>query len=425
METISAGIDFGTTNTTAAITIPGESPHIVPIEGDAAATPSALFFEEKNDRLFFGRAAMKKYMDGDPGRFMRSLKRVLGTDLMRSGTVVNGQYKTFQDIIGAFIGNVKSRLDNEAARNIERVVMGRPVHFRDNDPAGDMRAEQELEKIARNAGFKNILFQFEPIAAAFAHERFLTVEQLAIVIDIGGGTSDFSIIRLGGAHVNQSDRTSDILANTGVRVGGNDFDKQLSLKTFMPEFGMGSTYDAGTVQHPKILMIPTANFFDLSEWSQINALYTYKSMNQADKYFLHASDPEKYGRMIEVMKRQQGHRLLGIVEKTKIELSDADAIRVPLDFLKSMATVDATRKEFEAAIENNASKILDSVTECVRMAGINPEKIQLVILTGGSTEIPYIRDILCGLFPAATVSADDKLSSVGLGLAFDAMRRFS
>ncbi|MDR1696925.1 MAG: Hsp70 family protein, partial [Rickettsiales bacterium] len=269
-----------------------------------------------------------------------------------------------------------------------------------------------------NAGFHNVLFQYEPIAAAFAHERNLTSETLAAVIDIGGGTSDFSVIRLGGARMARPDRRDDILANTGVRIGGNDFDKQLSLKTFMPEFGMGTEYGID-----KILPIPAAMFFDLSEWSQVNSIYTYKNMDLADMYLATAQCPEKYSRFAEVQKRQQGHRVLSTVEDTKIELTARPHISVPLDFLSRAPEIRATRNEFEMGIEPLTNKILDSVRECVKMSGVRPGDIGLVILTGGSTEIPYIRENFCRLFPNARISADDKLSSVGLGLAYDAMRR--
>lgn len=198
MSKISAGIDFGTTNTTAAIVTENDIPRVVPIENDDSAIPSTIFFEEKGNRVYFGREAMQKYMDGDSGRFMRSFNRVLGSNLMRTGTLVNGSSKTFQSVIGHFVENLKTKLDAAAGQNVEQVVMGRPVHFRDGDPEGDTRAEKELEQIAQKAGFKEVLFQYEPIAAAFAHERHLVEEQLAAVIDIGGGTSDFTIIRLGG-----------------------------------------------------------------------------------------------------------------------------------------------------------------------------------------------------------------------------------
>jgi hypothetical chaperone protein len=415
-----AGIDFGTTNTTIAMAGDNSAPHIVPVESGKDEIPTAIFFEENTGKVYFGQTAQTKYMNGDEGRFMRSLKRVLGSNLMKTGTNVAGSQKKFQDIIGYFIKNLKDKLDAAAGENVENVVMGRPVHFRDNDADGDARAENELLQIAQKAGFKNVLFQFEPIAAAFAHEQKLATEQLAVVIDIGGGTSDFTIIRLGGNLINKSDRRDDILANTGVRIGGNDFDKQLSLKTFMPEFGKGTEYKS----YDKNLSVPTTQYFDLSEWSQVNSLYTYKNLNMVKRCFAFSLEPEKYGRLLDTIEKQLGHKVLAAVENTKIALTDKNELMVDLDFMSSRTQIPANRKDFEESIEANTLKIIDSVKECVKLSGVKPDAVQLIILTGGSTEIPYIRDTLCGLFPNAKVSGENKLSSVGLGLAFDAMRRF-
>ena len=420
---IFAGIDFGTTNTSAAISR-GAAACLVRIDGENATIPSAIFFTEKDNLILFGRDAVNRYMDKEPGRFMRSLKRVLGTSLINSGTVVNGRPVAFQSILCAFIKNIKSKMDAAAGQSIEQVVMGRPVHFCENDSDGDARAEKELEQIAQCAGFKEVLFQYEPIAAAFAHERFLQHEQLAAVIDIGGGTSDFAIIRLGGDRAAMADRRDDILAASGVRVGGNDFDKQLSLRAFMPEFGMGTKYNAGTKDMPKMITVPTSHFFDLSEWSRINSIYEHKSMRLAQKHMACSAAPLQYGRLIEVLERQLGHKVLAAVEDAKISLSDADTTAAMLDFMSPKMEIPVNRKEFEQAVDNNMDKIIGSVKKCVNLANVSPNAVQLVILTGGSTEIPHVRDTLCGLFPNAKISDGDKLSSVGLGLAFDASRRF-
>lgn len=421
MKNLCAGIDFGTTNTTAAVVSSDMSAQLVPLEKDELTIPSTIFFEEKTGGVFFGRDAINRYMDYDEGRFMRSLKRVLGTSLMNDVTVIKGQNVSFEFIIGHFIKNIKSKLDNFIDQNIENVVMGRPVHFRDDDASGDAMAQKELEKITKSAGFKNVMFQYEPIAAAFAHEINLTEEQLAIVIDIGGGTSDFTVIRLGENLTNKLDRSDDILSNMGVRIGGNDFDKQLSLKTFMPEFGMGTTYDS----NGKILPIPNTHFFDLSEWSQVNSLYEHKNMNMVNGCLIYSHSPEKYGRLYEVMQKQLGHMVLSSVEDTKIKLSDNDKVEVSLDFMQSKPLISTSRSEFELSINIHTMKILNSIKECLRLATVNAKDIQLIVLTGGSTEIPYIRDTLCSVFPNAKVSNENKLSSVGLGLAYDASRRFN
>ena len=423
--TFSAGIDFGTTNTTAAITGDGTKPKLIPIEGQDSEIPSAMFFEEKSSGVFFGRDAVTKYTDGEPGRFMRSLKRVLGTDLMKTGTVINGRPVKFQSIIGAFVKNVKDKLDAAAGCDVERVVMGRPVHFQGGDAESDRAAEKELEEIAREAGFKEVLFQFEPVAAAFAHERLLSAERLAAVIDIGGGTSDFTIIKLGGVHAKNMDRCGDILANTGVRVGGNDFDKQLSLAAFMPEFGMGTEFAAGLSDASRTMTVPSAPFFDLSEWSRVDSIYSYQSLNAIRRTYAESQSPEKYARLLEAAERQLGHRLLAAVEDVKIALSSAETTSAPLDFMRAAPEINIERTVFENSIAQQISKIRAAAMECVRAAGVRAMDVELIILTGGSSEIPHVENALCGVFPNAEISGTDKLSSVGLGLAFDALRCFA
>lgn len=415
-----AGIDFGTTNTAAAIARFGHLPELVALENSHTEIPSAIFINEKDYHFTFGRAAINKYLDVADGRLMRSLKRVLGTSLMSTVTTIGPRTEKFQEIIGAFIANIKFKLDMVAGENIESVVMGRPVHFQEGDEISDRAAERELGEIAYDAGFKNILFQYEPIAAAFAHEQNLDKEVIAAVIDIGGGTSDFSIIRLGGNLIKKLNRYDDILANSGVRIGGNDFDKQLSLEHFMPNFGMGTNYNSGT----KMLPIPNSFYFDFSEWSRINSLYEYKNINEIKTLLLNASQPERVGRLSEVMERQLGHKVIASIENTKIKLSENDIALSGMEFFKNPFEIVVSRKEFECAIAAEVAKTIKSLQECIKQSGVHINDIGLVILTGGSTEIPFVRESFQSIFPNAKISANDKLGSVGLGLGFDAMRRF-
>lgn len=428
-----AGIDFGTTNSSAAISN-GDAPKMVKLEQSFDTIPTALYFPNNKPGVYFGRDALARAIDNesitgyddkedDNGRFMRSIKRALGTNLMTSGTLVKGKMLTFDRIILYFMQHLKDKIDAAANEPVENVVVGRPVHFVDNDPAGDQRAQDELKKIALDAGFKNIEFQYEPIAAAFAHERNLNKEQLAAVIDIGGGTSDFTIIRLGGNLINKLDRSDDVLANSGTRIGGNDFDRCLALSEFMPEFGKGTTYGGRTAYDP-VLTVPVGHFHDLSDWGRVNTLYTYKNINNVKKCLWQAHDKERYGRLLEVMEKQLGHKVLSSVEKTKIHLTDNDIANITLDFLSDAPAFSVPRDKLEESISSLISKISDIANECVVMAGIKPNDVGLVVLTGGSTEVPYVREALCKIFKNAEISGDNKLASVGLGLTYDAMRRF-
>lgn len=418
------GIDFGTTNSTIALAKTGEKPQLVSFPNGKNTIPTAIFYPgERNAKPLFGDDAVSAYIAGEPGRFMRSMKRILGSDLMSSGTIINNSFVHFHTILEYFVRHLKEHAENYCDENLDSVVMGRPVRFRNNDPEGDKRAQDELEKITAAVGFKNIQFQFEPIAAAYAHEIELQDECIACVVDIGGGTSDFTVIRLGPKLKNKIDRTDDVLANSGVRIGGNDFDKNLSIKCFMPEFGFG-TLGGGKIKYDKILPLSTVPYYTLSEWSKVNSMYVPKEINFIRKMLFSAQEPEKVKRLLELVENEKGHILLSAVEKTKIQLTEHDDIDITLKFISDNPKINVHRNEFEESMQYNMGIISQSLDECISQSQIKPENIQMVILTGGSTEIPALQNMVKEYFPNAKISQENKLSSVGLGLAYDSLRRF-
>ena len=417
MSGISCGIDFGTSNSSVALAS-NNNVSLVPVEGSHVTIPSAIFFNQEDNKAFYGRAAVAMFLERHEGRFMRSLKRVLGTSLMKQGTLVNGRLMKFDRIIASFLRNIKIKADATAGIPIEHVVMGRPVHFVDNDPGADQRAEQELRDIALSIGFKHVDFQFEPIAAAFAHEVKISGEKLALVADLGGGTSDFTVIRLSNKNTRKADRSTDILANTGVRIGGNDFDRDLSLAAIMPEIGYKSTYGE------KNLEVPLKPYHDLAEWSKVNFLYTPKIMTQMRQLLNSSHDRKRFSRLLQILEQETGHAVLAATEETKIALTAASVYNTPFNFLEEGLYIPVMREQFEEAIRLEVARILDSVMQCLREARVQKEDIDLVILTGGSTEVPLIQAQFRQLFPNAALADENKLSSVGLGLAYDSQNRF-
>jgi len=420
VKRIVCGIDSGTSNTAVAIAGGAEKAvHLVPVEGEHQTIPSTLFFPQNAQSTLFGRQALTAYIAGEEGRFMRSLKRVLGTSLMEEGTDVAGQRKRFADMIGSFIAALKERAEQQTKTTLESVVAGRPVHFVDGNDKADRDAENQLAAIFQTVGFKNIHFQYEPIAAAFAHEAELDdQERLAMVIDIGGGTSDFTIIRLSGRYITKMDRQDDILANAGVRVGGNDFDHGLSMQCFMPLLGLGSLWSA------KNLAVPVAPFADLSEWSKIHFMYAPKYKRDLARMAAEAQDREKIDRLLTVVEEELGHKLMGVIEETKIALSSGTQTAANLSFITKELAAQITRDQFEASLQRSIKTIETAIAECTTLAKVKPTDIELVILTGGGTSIPKIQQLIRTTFPQATLSEGNRLSSVGLGLAYDARRRY-
>jgi hypothetical chaperone protein len=410
----SCGIDFGTSNSAISVNLPGGA-RLVPVETGDMTLPSAMFYPASHKAPLFGRAAIGAFFEGEDGRFLRSLKRLLGTSAMNFGTIINEKPRRFEDIIGRFVANLKAKAEEATGRPLDSVVMGRPVHFVDHDEGADFAAGEQLAGIARSAGFRNIAFQFEPIAAAFAHEQKISAETLALVIDIGGGTSDFTAIRLG---TGREDRAADILGNYGIRAGGNDFDRLLSLAAFMPGLGYKTAHGG------KGLDVPLGWFHDMSEWSKINFLYTPKVRAEVRDALKSSHAPEKLSRFSRLVETEKGHRLLSIIEGTKIALTGSAETGADLGFLEDNFTVTATRAQFEDAISGQMGRISAAASECLARAGVKAGDIALIVLTGGPTEMPAVKSLIRDKFPAAALSEDDKLSSVALGLGHDSRRVF-
>ena len=418
METAYCGVDFGTTNSTVGLCRPGAAPELVVLEGEHRTIPTALFYSLEDGRTYFGRSAVFEYMDGAEGRFMRALKSILGTSLMKDTTQVGRERLRFEAIIGRFLRHLRGRLEAEHGAAPEQVVLGRPVRFVDEDDAADEQAQAQLETAARMEGFRHIEFQFEPVAAALSHERALDAEQLVLVVDIGGGTSDFSVLRLSPERARRADRLDDILSTTGVHIGGTDFDRQLNIAKVMPYLGLGSETRDGKRQ------LPVWYFNDMATWHRINTLYTPQNARDIQRLAREAAEPEKLARYAHVLKNRSGHRLAGEVEKAKIALTDADAQTIVLDEPGLRLEVPVTRAEFEAASHDLVARIGASVDEVLRLAGIEAQAIETVILTGGGVQVPAVERAATQRFAGARISRSDRFGSVGLGLAIDAARRF-
>src|SRR6202012_1463711 len=283
-------------------TVMSDVPVLAALEGDPVTIPSAIFYKADGG-AHIGRRAIEAYVEGDPGRLMRSLKSVLGTSLIDETTRVGRERLSFRDVIAYYVGALKRRAEQVLGYSLQQVVHGRPVHFVDDNPAGDAKAEATLRDIAESVGFRDISFQFEPIAAALDYERQIGSEEVALIADIGGGTSDFSLVRLGPQPHGKADRAADILANDGVRIGGTDFDRQLSLGVVMPLFGFGSPMQR------EGLDVPPSYFQDLATWSNINRMYERQVLLDIRKVRREAREPELLDRLVRVVEEQRGHTL--------------------------------------------------------------------------------------------------------------------
>ena len=412
------GMDFGTSNSTLAISTGNQPPRLVPLESGQPTIPTALFYSFDTDETRFGRDAMRTYVDGADGRLLRAIKSVLGTSLFNDTTRVKRKLLGFGDIVATFIAEVKARAEADLGHEIDRLVCGRPVRFVDDDDAADRVAQGQLEAALRQAGYRDIAFQFEPIAAALDYEQNVTREEIGIVADIGGGTSDFTVIRLSPERARSADRKADILSTGGVHVGGTDLDRLLSLRKVMPLLGYGTLTADG--KRP----VPSSPYVDLATWHRINRLYGAPVMAELTSTHKEAADPKRIEKLIAIVEGRLGHALAARVEDVKIALSDADVAR--FSFHADDVALDApvSRDDLDAAIAGAARKIADAAHETLKRAGIGADAVDTLIVTGGTTRVPAVSEVLSELFPAARRVATDAFGSVGLGLAIEAGRRF-
>lgn len=410
------GIDFGTSNSAMAWADPlGEARHLC-LEGQATAMPTAVFYNSEDLSTHFGRDAVAQYLGGTPGRLMRSLKSLLGSPLLLETTVINHRQVSFQDIIATFLATLRERATESLGASPRRVVMGRPVHFVDDDPLRDAQAEASLRQAAQSVGFDEVTFQLEPIAAALDYERRLQRESVVLVVDIGGGTSDFTVVRLGPQRITRPERVSDILATTGVHIGGTDFDQKLSLEQLMPMLGY---------RHlgPQQREVPSRIFFDLSTWHLINWLYQSRALSQARELRTNYSDPHLHQRLMKVLNHRLGHQMAHELELAKIRCSDlTDSTAVDLSFVEPGFVVQMAPEDMQAHLASSLGKVVACARDCVLRASISDAALDAIYLTGGSSALRPFQAALRAEFAGVPLVEGDLFGGVAAGLAYSQVR---
>lgn len=417
MTSLACGVDFGTSNSTVGLFRPGQ-PSLLTLEDGKGTLPSAIFFHDDDDDVSYGRAAIADYVSGYDGRLMRAMKSLLGSSLMEGSTEVQGRSVPFRVLLTRFIAELKRRAEQSCGQPLTQAVFGRPVFFVDDSSAADKLAQDTLGEIARDVGFANVEFQFEPIAAAFDYESQIDREELVLVVDIGGGTSDFTLIRLGPERAGRADRRDDILAHGGVHIGGTDFDKQLSLAHVMPLFGLGSQLRSGKD-------VPSTQYINLACWHTINQAYTKKAAENFAFIRAQTAEPARIALLDEMVKQRAGHWVAIQVEDAKIALSEDPSTHISLDRIAPALGTDVARPDFDQAIGGLIGRVERTVTDLIATAGVTADAVDTVFFTGGSSRVPLLRESVSALVPAARSVEGDLFGSIGAGLALDAKRRFA
>lgn len=404
------GLDFGTSNSTAGGYLNNQI-QMVHLENNKTLLPSTIFFDYETKRTLFGQQAIQRYLDGTEGRFLRSLKSILGSNLLSEKTQIYDERKSIEDILVMFLKHIKQKTESEFNQEIESLTIGRPVFFVDDNPEKDKIAEQQLLTIAHLAGFKNISLYFEPLAASLHHAQTIETDELCLVVDIGGGTADFSISHL---YKNAPSSKHTILSSGGIHLGGTNIDHDLSLAKIMPSLGFQKDITP-------VLKTPNSLYDDLSSWHKIQTLYTIKQKNNLKEMLCLNPNFSEYKRLLSVLEKEKGHDLLFRIEQAKINLSLKKETSIDLNDIEKNLSVSVSSQNFEDLLKYFVDSLKKTIKDILIQAQISSEKIQTIFLTGGTTKIPFIKKSLCLDFPNARIIDTNIFHSVGMGLTLKAM----
>ena len=408
------GIDFGTSNSAAGICVDGR-PLLIPLEGEGQTMPTAVFFDFEAQEMLVGESASRALLDGDEGRYMRGLKSLLGTRLVRESRMLLGERLDFIDIIARFLAEVKKRAEAATGTTFDRAISGRPVRFHSEDETRNTQALADLTEAYGRAGFGQVRFLNEPEAAALASRAVLSPGDLGLVVDIGGGTSDFTLFRQSGEEV-------DILGSYGVRLGGTDFDRALSIARVMPQLGMGSPirHAFGSDTH----VAPNAIYNDLATWAKIPFLYGPDTLRAARELHKYAVEEKRLARLVRVLEEELGHDLAFAVEAGKIMANTpgAEDPFIDMSMLKPGARLALPAEMMTRKLSALAERVGEAGLACVGEAGCEAGAVDRLIFVGGSSLMQVVEQALTARFPNAQVHRGAALTAIVDGLALATAR---
>ncbi len=411
MPTQTLAIDFGTSNSAAAIAT-AQGVFRIPIERGAETLPTAVFFPEDKGAMRLGTAAAEALIAGEEGRYMRALKSVLGLPLLHESRLICGHRRTLSGIIADFLSELRQRAEVVTGQRFDRALSGRPVHFHTADPDKDTRAEADLRACYHAAGFDTVDFLPEPEAAAIACQGMGAAGQTGLIVDIGGGTSDFSVFRSGAGR-------PEILASHGIRLGGTDFDHAVSMTHAMPHLGLGGhlrrQMGAG------LLPVPRAPYVELATWAKIPFLYTPETRRMVADMARLAVERQRMERFATVLEMELGHELAFAVERGKIAAnSGAVGGRIDMRFIEPGLAEAVTPDSLDAALAETRAALRAAAAETLMLAGVAPERIGRIILVGGSSLMRIVSEETRALCHGAEVLRSEAFTAVVDGLAMAA-----
>ena len=440
-----AGLDFGTSNSAIGVVLDCQS-KLLNLQQGSPYVPSTVFTFDRNliadficrtasvdtaykesrklqlagarsfklemgydnsDQLqFFGDAAIQHYIETpEDGVYIKSPKSFLGSTGLNQH-----QLHFIEDLVTAMVINIKSKAESNLSDALTHSVVGRPVNYQGvNSESSNQQAIQIMDSALTRAGFKSVEYLYEPLAAGIDFETSLKEDCTVLVVDIGGGTTDCSMVRMGPSYVNKVERREDFLAHTGQRVGGNDLDIHLAFKSFMPAFGLGSSQKKG-IEMPKAPFWNAVSINNVGDQSVFNSDRLYRDLLDLKR---DATQPDLIQRLIKLQQTKQNHRLVRDSELTKIGLSDNDPAEVDLTYIDEDLLFSISGEDFESSIATPIEKIKALISDAVIQAGEEPE---IIYVTGGSAKSPILRSAILSVLPEAKLLDGDYFGSVASGL---------
>ena len=408
------GIDFGTTNSVLSI-FDRSTKQIV----ETISVPSILYFpinQSSEDDLNYlvGEKAIESYLaENMKGRFMKSIKQILPVSSFVNTRIGNNLYSA-SDLVSFILIDLKKAADKIIGYTCETAIIGRPVFFDDLNKGKDDLAQERLTEAAEIAGFTSIRFQFEPISAAFAYEKTIQKKERVLVADLGGGTTDFTLIELDPTKSTSTNRREDILATGGIYIGGDNFDSSFMWEKGTPYFGRGIQYES---MPGKMVDLPTSFFQNICSWKEMNFFNGQKVKNSLNQYFIYTKRNPIFKNLITLIDNNLGFSVFKEIEKVKIQLTENEFSNFEFSKLDIKIKEEISKDSYAEIINDDVSSIEKYLNKFLESNAIDSSQIDSLFLTGGTSLVPSIKQIFEHKFPSTPIHSGDNFISVANGLA--------
>jgi len=427
------GFDFGTTNSSVALFDDESRLRLASFPSfgtQVESFRSVLYLEQtraasgpRKALVLTGPAAIEQYLQADEkGRLIQSLKSHLSSRSL-TGTEIFGRRYKLEDLIARMVGDLRNHAANQLQRPIRYAMVGRPVRFVGAEtPEEDDFAVSRLREAFASAGFERVDFEMEPVAAASAYEAALDHDELILIGDFGGGTSDFSLLRVGPGVRRRGRTPQDLLGNSGLGLAGDAFDARIVRKLVSP--ALGSNSEARSLN--KVLpAVPAWIYANLERWHYLSFLRTNNVREILKSAHIRALEPEKIQALIALIEEDLGFQLHQAVQRVKFELSRSHEAEFRFRDGSMDLRIPVTRREFESWIEEDLERIESAVDGLLKTSGIGAREVDRVFLTGGSSFVPAVRSIFEKRFGSERIRGGNEFTSVACGLALRAAESLS